>query len=43
VGVAQSGVFPDLDLTLLISFFDRPTALQSVRAFRDALRLADIQ
>jgi Uma2 family endonuclease len=39
--VTQSGVFPDLDLTLLTSFFDRPTALQSVRAFRDALRLAD--
>jgi Uma2 family endonuclease len=35
---AKSAVFPELDLTLLLSFMDRPTAMQAVRAFRDALR-----
>ena len=33
-----SSLFPDLDLELLSSFLDRPTALQAVKAFRDALR-----
>jgi len=33
-----SALFPDLDIALLCSFLDRPTALQAVRAFRDALR-----
>jgi len=35
---ARSALFPDLDIDLLCSFLDRPTALQAVRAFRDALR-----
>ena len=35
---ARSALFPDLDIDLLGSFLDRPTALQAVRAFRDALR-----
>jgi Uma2 family endonuclease len=35
---ARSALFPDLDLELLCSFLDRPTALQAVRAFREALR-----
>jgi len=34
----KSRLFPDLDLELLCSFLDRPTALQAVKAFRDALR-----
>jgi Uma2 family endonuclease len=34
----RSGLFPDLDLALLITCLDRPTALQAVRAFRDELR-----
>jgi Uma2 family endonuclease len=34
----RSRLFPDLDLELLCSFLDRPTALQAVKAFRDALR-----
>jgi hypothetical protein len=34
----RSGLFPDLDLVQLCSFLDRPTALQAVRGFRDALR-----
>ena len=34
---AQSRVFPELDLALMSSFFDRPTVLQAVRAYRDAL------
>ncbi len=33
-----SHLFPDLDLELLCSMLDRPTALQAVKAFRDALR-----
>jgi Uma2 family endonuclease len=36
--VAGSRLFPDLDLQLLSSFFDRPTVFQAVRAYRDALR-----
>ncbi|MCL4821127.1 MAG: Uma2 family endonuclease [Vicinamibacteria bacterium] len=36
--VERSALFPDLDLALLASFLDRPTAMQAVRAFRDALR-----
>lgn len=35
---ARSALFSDLDIDLLCSFLDRPTALQAVRAFRDALR-----
>lgn len=34
----RSLLFPDLDVDLLCSFLDRPTAMQAVRAFRDALR-----
>jgi Uma2 family endonuclease len=34
----ESRLFPELDLELLCSFLDRPTALQAVKAFRDALR-----
>ncbi len=34
----RSALFPDLDVELLASFLDRPTALQAVRAFREALR-----
>ena len=34
----QSAVFPDLDVSLLASFLDRPTALQAVKAFTLALR-----
>jgi Uma2 family endonuclease len=34
----RSALFPSLDLVQLCSFLDRPTALQAVRAFRDALR-----
>ena len=38
VSPGHSALFPDLDLSLLASFLDRPTALQAVRAFREALR-----
>lgn len=34
----KSSLFPDLDVKLLCSLLDRPTALQAVKAFRDALR-----
>lgn len=34
----RSSVFPDLDVKLLASFLDHPTALQAVKAFREALR-----
>ena len=34
----RSRLFPDLDLNLLCSLMDRPTALQAVRALRDHLR-----
>ncbi len=34
----RSALFPDLDVEQLVSFLDRPTALQAVRAFREALR-----
>ncbi len=36
--VETSQLFPDLDLGLLCSMLDYPTALQAVKAFRDALR-----
>jgi Uma2 family endonuclease len=35
--VRRSRVFPTLDLDLMSTFFDRPTVLQAVRAYRDAL------
>ncbi len=34
----QSALFPDLALKLLTSFLDHPTALQAVRAFREAIK-----
>jgi Uma2 family endonuclease len=34
----KSALFPDLDVPLHASFLDRPTALQAVKAFREALR-----
>lgn len=34
---SRSQSFPGLDLALLLSFLDRPTAMQAVRAFREAL------
>ena len=34
----KSALFPDLDVKLLTSFLNRPTALQAVKAFREALR-----
>lgn len=34
----RSALFPELDIALLCTFLDRPTALQAVRAYRDALR-----
>jgi Uma2 family endonuclease len=34
----RSALFPELDIELLASFLDRPTALQAVRAFREAIR-----
>jgi Uma2 family endonuclease len=37
-GAARSVLFPDLDLELLRSFLDRPTVIQAVRAFVQALR-----
>lgn len=36
--VESSALLPHLDVALLCSFLDRPTALQAVRAYRDALR-----
>jgi hypothetical protein len=33
----RSHLLPGLDLDLLISFLDRPTALQAVKGFREAL------
>ncbi len=36
--VDGSELFPDLDVNLLCSFLDRPTALQAVKAFREQLR-----
>ena len=35
--VGRSRLFPDLDVDLLITFLDRPTASQAIRAFREAL------
>ena len=37
--VDRSLLFPDLDVGLLCSFLNRPTAIQAVRAFREALRV----
>jgi Uma2 family endonuclease len=34
----RSRLFPDLDLAHLCTFLDRPTAMQAVRAFREALQ-----
>lgn len=34
----RSVLFPDLDVPLLCSFLDRPTAVQAMRAFREALQ-----
>ncbi len=36
--LTRSALFPDVDVGLLASFLDHPTALQAVRAFREALR-----
>jgi Uma2 family endonuclease len=36
--VERSSLFPDLDLSLVCSLLDRPTALQAVKALRDHLR-----
>jgi len=38
VRTAQSEKLPGIDVTLLVSFLDRPTAMQAVRAYREALR-----
>ena len=38
---ATSALFPDLDVSFLASFLDRPTALQAVKAFRQVLRGRD--
>lgn len=35
--VSRSPLFPQLDIELLVSFLGRPTALQAVKAFRQAL------
>ena len=35
---SRSALFPDFDLELVCSLLDRPTALQAVKALRDALR-----
>ncbi|HSC07943.1 MAG TPA: Uma2 family endonuclease [Steroidobacteraceae bacterium] len=37
-GSKRSALFPDLDLELLCSLLDRPTALQAVKALREHLR-----
>ncbi len=37
----HSACLPGLDIELLCSFLDHPTALQAVRAFRDALEAQD--
>jgi hypothetical protein len=33
----RSRLFPDFDLELLVSLLERPTALQAIRALRQAL------
>jgi Uma2 family endonuclease len=38
--VERSSLLPDLDIEQVASFLDRPTALQAVRAFQEALRTA---
>lgn len=35
---AQSSMLPGLDVALLTTFLEKPTALQAVRAFRESLR-----
>jgi Uma2 family endonuclease len=35
---AESEVLPGIDLALLVSFLDRPTASQAIREYRAALR-----
>jgi Uma2 family endonuclease len=37
-GVSRSRLLPELDVALLLSFLDRPTALQAVKAYGEALR-----
>lgn len=37
VSVGRSRLFPDLDLELLVSLLDQPTATQAVRALRESL------
>lgn len=39
--VEGSELFPDLDVELLCSFLEHPTATQAVKAFREALRSTD--
>jgi Uma2 family endonuclease len=34
----RSGLFPGLDLDLLVTFLDQPIASRAIRAYRDALR-----
>jgi len=36
--VTRSSFLPDLDLDLMRSFLDQPTAIAAMRSFRDALR-----
>jgi Uma2 family endonuclease len=38
--VRRSRLFPDLDLDLLVTLLDRPTAAQAIRGLREALRPA---
>ena len=35
---ARSALLPGLDLDLLVSFLDRPTVTQAIRAYRNVLR-----
>jgi Uma2 family endonuclease len=37
----RSRLFPDLDIDLLAAFLERPTVLQAVKGFREALRKRD--
>jgi Uma2 family endonuclease len=36
--IDRSRLFPDLDVPALVTYLDRPTVLQAIRALRDALR-----
>jgi len=38
VPVTASEVLPGLDLDLLTRFIDRPTTLEAIRSYREALR-----